>query len=311
MAHDTKTFQFRDGAVVRRIGYGAMRLTGDGVWGAPPDPADAKALLRRVVDLGVNFIDTADSYGPDVSEQLIGEALAPYPDDLVIATKVGFERPGPGEWRRNARPEHVRSACEGSLRRLRIDRIPLYQLHRVDPEVPVEESIGAMLQLRQEGKIDRIGLSEVSVDQLRRVQRLCSVDSVQNRFGVSHPHEWARVVDACAADDIAFIPWYPLGAGDLGAVGAALDRVASAHDTTRYAVALSWLLHRSPNIVVIPGTTSIAHLEENVTAERLVNEISDDEWTELEPSRDPVGEAKRLLRRARSAGASVWGRMRR
>lgn len=303
------TFSFHDGAIVRRLGYGAMRLTGDGAWGPPLDRAAALAVLRRAVELGVNFIDTADSYGPEVSEELIAEALAPYPDDLMIASKAGFERPGPGEWRTNGRPDHLRAACEGSLRRLRLDRIPLYQLHRIDPEVPVEESIGALTELRDAGKIGRIGLSEVSVEQLRSVQRLTDVASVQNRYGISHPHQWRRVVDVCAQDGIAFIPWYPLGAGDLGSVGAALDRVGRAHGASRYAVALAWLLHRSPNIVVIPGTSSVEHLEENLAAERLLGEISAAEWDELQPSRDPVAEAKQLARRAQAVVSRLRQRL--
>lgn len=266
---------------VHRMGYGAMQLTGDGVWGEPSDPTEAKRVLRGAVDAGVQFIDTADSYGPDVSERLIGEALAPYPDDVMIATKAGLVRPGPGDWQPNGRPEHLRDACEGSLRRLQLDRIPLYQLHRIDPEVPVAESIGTLTELQEAGKIDRIGISEVTVDQLREVQELTEVTSVQNRFNVGD-REWSDVVDACEADGIAFIPWFPIGSGDLGAAGEALDQVADAHESSRHAVALAWLLHRSPVMLPIPGTSSVDHLEDNLTAGDLVGRITDAEWELLD-----------------------------
>jgi len=294
---DTTTFELAGGNTVRRLGYGAMQLTGDGVWGDPADPENARRVLRRAVELGVNFIDTADSYGPEVNERLIGEALAPFADEVVVATKAGLVRPGPGEWHPDGRPDHIRAACEGSLHRLRLERIPLYQLHRIDPEVPVAESIGEMLELRSEGKIDQIGLSEVSVDELREVRALCDVASVQNRFSVGDQDDWGDVVDACAADGIAFIPWFPLGAGDLGAVGGALDRLAVAHGTNRYAIALAWLLHRSPNILPIPGTKSLEHLASNVAAAHLVAEISDDEWGQLAPQRD-LGSRVRTATRA-------------
>jgi aryl-alcohol dehydrogenase-like predicted oxidoreductase len=278
-----------------------MQLTGANVWGEPADPESARRVLRTAVELGVNFIDTADSYGPDVSERLIGEALDPYPDDLVIATKAGLVRSGPGDWHPNGRPDHIRAACEGSLRRLRLDRIPLYQLHRIDPDVPVAESIGTMLDLRAEGKIDRIGLSEVSVGRLRQVREMCEVASVQNRYSIVDHEDWDDVVDACADDGIAFIPWYPLGSGDLGDIGAALDRVAAAHDSSRYAVALAWLLHRAPNIVAIPGTKSVEHLADNVSAAHLVDQITDEEWEQLRPRRrvtSLVRTGKRLVRRS-------------
>jgi aryl-alcohol dehydrogenase-like predicted oxidoreductase len=276
----TTTFDL-GGATVHRLGFGAMQLTGDGVWGEPDDPGEAKRVLRRAVDLGVDFIDTADSYGPEVSERLIGEALAPYPDGLVVATKAGLERSGPGRWEPNGRPDHLRTACDGSLRRLRLDRIPLYQLHRIDPEVPVEESVGTLVELRDEGKIERIGLSEVGVDELRTVQELCPVTSVQNRFSIND-QQWSDVVDACAADGIGFIPWFPLGSGELGDLAEVLDRTAHAHGSDRYAVALAWLLRRSDNIVAIPGTSSVEHLESNVSAAHLVDEITDAEWSELD-----------------------------
>jgi aryl-alcohol dehydrogenase-like predicted oxidoreductase len=267
---------------VHRLGFGAMRLTGEGVWGEHADPARPGQVLRRAVELGVDFIDTADSYGPEVNERQIGETFGgAYPDGLVIATKAGFDRPGPGEWKVNGRPEHIRAACESSLQRLRLERIPLYQLHRIDPKVPVAASIGAMLDLRREGKIEHIGLSEVSVAQLREVQQMTPVVSVQNRYNVGD-REWDDVVDVCAAEGIAFIPWYPVGAGDLGAVGDMLDEVAGAHGTTRYVVALAWLLHRSPTMAPIPGTSSIAHLEENMSAATLVDRIAGAEWTRLD-----------------------------
>jgi aryl-alcohol dehydrogenase-like predicted oxidoreductase len=242
-----------------------------------------------------------------VSERLIGEALSPYADDLVIATKAGLVRPGPGEWRPNGRPEHIRAACEDSLRRLRLERIPLYQLHRIDPDVPVAESVGAMLDLRSEGKIGQIGLSEVSVDELADVRRLCDVASVQNRFSIGDHDDWSHMVDACARDGIAFIPWFPLGAGDLGAAGDALDRVAAAHGTDRYAVALAWLLHRSPTILPIPGTKSRGHLATNVAAAHLVDEISEAEWEELRPPRDLRAQVRGAARVAKRSARS-WKR---
>lgn len=281
--HDSTTFDL-GGVEIRRLGYGAMQLTGEGVWGEPDEPETARAVLRRAVDLGVNFFDTSDAYGPDVSERLIGEALAPYPDDIVVATKAGLVRPGPGDWKPDGRPEHIREACEGSLRRLKLDRIPLYQLHRIDPDVPVAESIGAMLDLREEGKIDRIGLSEVDVSELREVQDLCRVASIQNRYNIAD-REWEDEVDACADDGIAFIPWFPLGSGDLDGtdgLGDTLDDVAATYDATRYAVALAWLLHRAPNIVPIPGTASLDHLDANVSAAHLVDRIGDEDWAKLD-----------------------------
>ncbi|MDW3216708.1 MAG: aldo/keto reductase [Ilumatobacteraceae bacterium] len=280
--HDTTTFRLAGGHEIRRLGYGAMQLTGDGVWGEPADPVTAKQVLRDAVELGVNFFDTADSYGPEVSERLIGEALSPYADDVVIATKAGLVRPGPGQWEPNGSPEHIHTSCDRSLARLQLDRIPLYQLHRIDPDVPVAESIGAMLELREAGKIDQIGVSEVTVDELHQVRELCDVASVQNRFNIADQDDWNDVVDACAADGIAFIPWFPLGSGDLGSTGKALDAVASAHETDRYAVALAWLLHRAPNIVPIPGTKSPDHLRSNVSAAHLVDEITDEEWSTLD-----------------------------
>ncbi len=275
------TFTIGGTYTIKRLGFGAMQVTGAGVWGEPPDADAAKRLLSRAVDLGVNFIDTADSYGPEVSERLIGEALAPYTDDVVIATKAGLTRSGPGEWHANGHPDHIRAACEGSLTRLRLERIPLYQLHRIDPKIPVADSVGTLLELQAEGKIDKIGLSEVSVDELRQVQAMTPVASVQNRYNIAY-REWEDVLGVCELENIAFIPWYPIANGDLGGLGAALDAVAAKHDSSRYAVAIAWLLHKSPAMVPIPGTSSIAHLEENMAAQSLAMRIGQDDWAALD-----------------------------
>lgn len=252
---------------VRRMGFGAMRITGPGIWGDPPDPEAAKRVLRRAVELGVNFIDTADSYGPEVSERLIAEALHPYPDDLVIATKGGLLRSGPGQWHRDCSQHHLHEACEGSLRRLRVERIDVYQLHAVDPNVPLEESVGALAELREEGKVRHVGLSNVEPDELAAARRSVPVVSVQNRYSAWERHS-DPMVDLCEAEGLAFIPWFPLEAGDVPA-GGALDRFARAHDASPFQVALAWLLQRSPAILPIPGTSSIDHLEENVAAAAL------------------------------------------
>lgn len=257
------TYTFGGDRTVRRLGFGAMRLTGPGIWGPPSDREAAKAVLRRAVELGVNLIDTADSYGPDVSEELIAEALHPYPDDLVIATKGGLERPSPADWSRNGHPEHLRAACEGSLRRLRLDAIDVYQLHAPDPEVPLEESVGALVELRDAGKIRHIGMSNVSLEQLRTAQKLAPVVSVQNRYNVGY-REFDDVLDVCAEEGIGFMPWFPLGAGDLP-YPPALD-IGFRLDASREQVLLAWLLHRADVVLPIPGTSSIAHLEENVAA---------------------------------------------
>ena len=257
---------------VNRLGFGAMRLTGDGVWGPPADRDECKRVLRRAIDLGVNFIDTADSYGPAVSEELIAEALHPYPSDLVIATKAGLERPGPHQWTSNGRPEHLRAACEGSLRRLRLDRIDLFQLHRIDPAVPEDEQFGVLNALRSEGKIRLIGLSEVGVDAIARARRRFPVVTVQNKYNVSD-REWESVVVDCERHGAAFIPWYPLGAGTLKR-DSAIKRVARRHQASPMQVALAWLLAKSPAILPIPGTSSVAHLEENIAAAAL--DLGDD-----------------------------------
>jgi pyridoxine 4-dehydrogenase len=246
---------------VHRLGFGAMRLTGPGIWGEPPDRNEAKAVLRRAVELGTNFIDTADSYGPHVSETLIAEALYPYPEDLVIATKGGLERPGPNRWSHNARPEHLKAACEGSLQRLRLERIPLYQLHRPDPAVPYEESVGALVELQRAGKIHHIGVSNVDESLLGVAQSLTKVASVQNRYNFGD-RESEALIDTCERDGMAFLPWAPMH--DIAENE--LATIAAAHHATTRQVALAWLLARSPAILPIPGTGSVAHLETNVAA---------------------------------------------
>jgi pyridoxine 4-dehydrogenase len=247
---------------VNRLGFGAMRITGEGIWGQPADRDAAKATLRRAVELGVNFIDTADSYGPAVSEDLIGETLYPYPDDLVIATKGGLERGGPGRWEPNGRPEHLIEACEESLGRLKVEQIPLYQFHRPDPAVPLEESIGALVTLKNEGKIRHIGLSNVTEDQLRRAQRLTPIVSVQNRFNVDDRRS-ESLVDLCEQEQLVFLPWAPIQ--DLGSNTTVLA-TARRHDASPRQIVLAWLLARSPSILPIPGTGSVSHLEANVAA---------------------------------------------
>ncbi|MFF5231466.1 aldo/keto reductase [Dactylosporangium sp. NPDC000521] len=247
---------------VNRLGFGAMRVTGTGIWGEPPSRAEAVAVLRRAVELGVNFIDTADSYGPDVSEELIAEALHPYADDLVIATKGGLERPGPGEWTANGDPAHLRRALDGSLRKLRLEQIPLYQFHRPDPAVPLEESIGALVELKDAGKIRHIGLSNVTEEQLRVAQRLTPVVSIQNRYNVGDRGS-ESLVDLCEQESIVFLPWAPIQ--NLDGV-TAVEEIAARHDVTTRQLVLAWLLARSPAMLPIPGTGSVAHLESNVAA---------------------------------------------
>ena len=256
---------------VNRLGFGAMRITGRGIWGDPPDLDHAKAVLRRAVELDTNFIDTADSYGPEVSENLIAEALYPYPDDLVIATKGGLERPGPGRWPANGRPDHLKEACEGSLRRLRLEQIPVYQFHRPDPRVAFGESIGALIELQREGKIRHIALSNVTVQQLREAQRITPIVSVQNRYNHAD-RESDPVLEACEQDQLAFLPWAPIQDHESNR---AVQDIARRHDATIHQVVLAWLLARSPVMVPIPGTGSVAHLEENIAAAGL--ELSEDE----------------------------------
>ena len=261
---------------VNRLGFGAMRLTGDGIWGPPKDPATAIAVLRRAVELGVNFIDTADSYGPNVSEELIAEALAPYPSDLVIATKGGWNRPGPNQWTHDASPAHLREALEGSLKRLRLDRIDVYQLHAPDPVVPLDASIETVANLQSEGKIRLVALSNVTVEHIERARKIVPIVSVQNRYSFAD-REWDHVVDYCERNGIAFIPWFPLGAGRVA--GGLLERIAKARKVKPIQIALAWLLKRSPIMLPIPGTSSIAHLEENVEAASL--QLSQKEYLEL------------------------------
>lgn len=295
---------------VRRLGYGAMRLTGPGIWGEPPAPGDARGVLARAVRLGADFIDTADSYGPGVSERLIAEALRPYPDGLVLATKGGYRRPGPGRWQPDGRPEHLREACEGSLRRLGLERIDLYQLHVVDPSVPFEESVGALAELHREGKIAHVGLSNVTAAQVRRAQTIVRVVAVQNRYNlVDRGSE--EVLRLCERDGIAFICWFPVDRGLLGR-GGTLGRIARAHGASTVQIALAWLLHRSALTVPIPGTTSIAHLDENMAAARI--RLTSKELDALDRYRPPqrdrlrrnVGRAMRraaALRRGNAKGA--------
>jgi len=246
---------------VHRLGFGAMRLTGEGIWGPPKDSEGTLAVLRRAAELDVNFIDTADSYGPHVSEELIAEALFPYPAGLVIATKGGWNRPGPNQWTHDATPSHLRKAVEGSLKRLRLDRIDVYQLHIPDPVVSFESSVETLAQLRNEGKIRLVGLSNVTQEHIERARRIVPIVSVQNRYSFAD-REWDYVVDYCERNEIAFIPWFPLGAGEVA--GEVLNRIAQAHNASPTQIALAWLLRRSPIMLPIPGTSSIEHLEQNV-----------------------------------------------
>jgi pyridoxine 4-dehydrogenase len=261
---------------VHRLGYGAMRLTGDGIWGPPKDRKAALAVLSRAVELGVKFIDTADSYGPAVSEELIAEALFPYPKDLVIATKGGWNRPGPNQWTHDASPAHLRNAIEGSLKRLRLDRIEVYQLHAPDPVVPFETSVETLAELQKEGKIHLVGLSNVTREHIERARKIVPIVSVQNRYSFAD-REWDYVVDHCERNEIAFIPWFPLGAGKVA--GEILNRVAKAHQSTPLQVALAWVLQRSPIMLPIPGTSSVEHLKENIRAASL--RLTKEEYEEL------------------------------
>jgi pyridoxine 4-dehydrogenase len=262
-----KSGQFRIGGdlTINRLGYGSMRLTGKGIWGQPKDRNEAIRVLRRAVELGINFIDTADSYGPAVSEEIIAEALYPYPAGLVIATKAGFDRPGPDKWVENGRPEHLRAACEGSLKRLRLDRIELFQLHRIDPKVPADDQLGALQNLQSEGKINHIGLSEVTVKEIERARTIVPIVSVQNRYSVMD-RAADDVVEYCERAGLGFIPWFPLAAGDVSKSGSELERAAAKLKIMPSQLALAWLLHRSPVMLPIPGTSRVEHLEENVTA---------------------------------------------
>lgn len=264
---------------VHRLGFGAMRITGQGIWGEPKNPEEAQRVLRRAVELGINFIDTADSYGPEVSERLIGETLHPYAQGVVIATKGGFTRQGPNEWQPVARPEYLHQQVEMSLRRLRIERIDLYQLHRIDPKVPVEESLGKLAELQKAGKIRHIGLSEVSVDEIKRASKTARIVSVQNRYNLGD-REHEEVLNYCEQNNLAFIPWSPVAAGKLARAGGALEAAARRYDIPVSQLSLAWLLHRSKVMLPIPGTSSVTHLEENTAAADV--HLSDSEWKDLE-----------------------------
>src|SRR5579875_77748 len=271
------TFTIGGDLTVYRLGFGAMRLTGPGIWGPPKDKQECIAVLRRAVELGVNFIDTADSYGPNVSEELIAEALYPYPQGLVIATKGGLLRPGPGIWNRDGRPEHLREALEGSLRRLRLERIDIYQYHRVDPNVPLEDSVGELARLREQGKIRHVALSNVDADQLARARKIVPIVTVQNRYNLAD-HESEQMVDICERENIGFIPWAPLGGDSLASVET-LNQIALRHHATPHQIALAWLLKRSRVMLPIPGTASLKHLEENVASATI--QLSDEEFAAL------------------------------
>jgi len=270
---------------VSRLGFGAMRLTGEGIWGPPKDRQAAVTVLLRAVQLGINFIDTADSYGPNVSEELIAEALFPYPADLVIATKGGWERPGPNEWTHNATPDHLRKSVEGSLKRLRLDRIDVYQLHTPDPVVPLEDSVGTLARLREEGKVRLVALSNVTLDQIELARKIVPIVSVQNRYSLAD-REWDDVVDYSERNGVGFISWYPLDGG--GVAGDVLEGIARTHNASPKQVALAWLLQRSPIMLPIPGTSSVEHLQENVRAASL--RLSTEEYEAL--SRVPPPMAK-------------------
>jgi pyridoxine 4-dehydrogenase len=266
---------------VYRLGFGAMQITGKGIWGEPRDHATVIAVLRRAVELGINLIDTADSYGPEVSERLIAEALHPYPAGLVIATKAGFQRPGPDHWVEDGRPEHLRSACDGSLKRLRLERIDLFQLHRIDPKVPMEDQIGTLLDLQRAGKIRHIGLSEVKVAQIESVRKLATVVTVQNRYNLEDRNS-EDVLDYCTRENIGFIPWFPLATGNLAKADGPLTRAAERLGALPAQVAVAWLLKKSPVMLPIPGTSQVAHLEENTAAALL--ELDDSTMRELDKS---------------------------
>jgi aryl-alcohol dehydrogenase-like predicted oxidoreductase len=264
---------------VNRLGYGAMRLTGEGIWGEPKDIEGAKKVLRRVVELGVNLIDTADSYGPEVSERLIGEALSPYAKGVVVATKAGFTRQGPNEWIPVGRPEYLQQEVEMSLRRLKTERIDLWQLHRIDPKVPVEESLGVIKKLQEQGKIRHVGLSEVKPNEIDQARKVIDIVSVQNQYNLSdRKHE--DVLQYCEKNNLAFIPWFPVASGKLAQPGGVLDSAAKRHNATVSQLSLAWLLHHSPVMLPIPGTSSVEHLEENLGAATV--QLGDDEWKEIE-----------------------------
>ncbi|WP_433331087.1 aldo/keto reductase [Spirillospora sp. CA-294931] len=275
---DSGSFALGGDLPVNRLGYGAMQITGPGTWGEPADRDEAVRVLRRAVELGVTLIDTADSYGPFVSEDLIAEALRPYPDDLVIATKGGFTRPGPGVWQEVGRPEYLRQCVEMSLRRLGLDRIDLYQLHRIDPQVPLADQLGVLGEMRDEGKIRHVGLSEVSVKEIEESRGHVEVVSVQNLYNLTN-RKSQDVLEYCEREGIGFIPWFPLATGKLAAKGGVLDEAAGRRGVSPAQLALAWLLHRSPVMLPIPGTSKVAHLEDNLAAARI--ELSEDEVARL------------------------------
>lgn len=279
MSHVPEHFKLGGDLEVRRLGFGAMRITGPGIWGEPADAAEAKRVLKRAVELDVNFIDTADAYGPDVSERLIGEALAPYAKNMVVATKGGLVRTGPNAWQPVGRPEYLTQQVEMSLRYLKTDTILLWQLHRIDPQVPVEDSLGAMVKLQKEGKIRHIGLSEVKVPEIERAQKVAKIVSVQNRYNVGD-REHEDVLTWCEKNHVAFIPWFPVAAGKLAQPGGKLDEVSKRHGATVSQLSIAWLLHRSPVMLPIPGTSSVQHLEENMKAGAIA--LSDKEMQEIE-----------------------------
>jgi aryl-alcohol dehydrogenase-like predicted oxidoreductase len=280
MASATDTFTLGGELEVHRLGFGAMRITGEGIWGEPGDPAGARELLRQVVQAGVDLIDTADSYGPEVSENLIAEALSPYPEELVIATKGGLTRPGPNRWEPAARPERLKRCCEDSLTRLRLDRIDLYQLHRVDPQVPIEDSVGALAELQEEGKIRLIGVCNVDSEELERAQQIAPIASVQNRYSFADRRS-EDVLRACEQQGLGFLPWAPLEVADAAKLGDKLAELARTHEASQVQVALAWLIAHSPVTLPIPGTSSIAHFQENLEAAQL--ELSQEELDALEP----------------------------
>ncbi len=278
-ARESGTFSIGGDLTVNRLGFGAMRITGEGIWGEPKNAEEARQVLRQAIDLGVTFIDTADSYGPEVSERLIAEALHPYPKELVIATKGGLTRSGPNKWAPVGRPEYIEQCVEMSLRRLRVERIDLYQLHRIDPKVPAEETLGKLKELQKAGKIRHIGLSEVSPQEIEHASTVVKVVSVQNKYNLTdRAHE--DVVNYCEKKGLAFIPWFPVAAGKLAAAGGPLDETAKRHGASVAQLSLAWLLNRSPVMLPIPGTSSVKHLEENVAAAGV--KLSDEEWQRIE-----------------------------
>jgi pyridoxine 4-dehydrogenase len=264
---------------VNRLGFGAMRLTGEGIWGWPPDRANALKVLKRAVELGVNLIDTADAYGPEVDELLIAEALYPYPKDLVIATKGGNTRPGPGQWVPDGRPEYLKQCVDKSLKRLRLERIDLYQLHRIDPKVPMEDSLGAIKEMQDAGKIRHVGLSEVSPDEVKRARKVVPIVSVQNQYNIGN-RKWEDTLTYCEKESLGFMPWSPIGGSRGLKAGDTLEAAAKNHGVTVVQLAMAWLLHRSPNMLPIPGTSSVAHLEENVAAAKL--KLTPEEWKAID-----------------------------